>query len=209
MTHKDGWKFNRDNMMKKCACGRKKYDAMVRRLKQFGYLKIDRQRLENGQFGDYVWELNYTPEPVSQNATCGETPTVASADVGKGNHLSVTNSKNKKPIGKPIVKKSTRQTQMPKDWEPPPLSPTMQSKIQNLTLEEIDHEAHQFRNHHTAKASKYVDWDAAWRTWIGNAAKWKKPERGKRYQPASQKRADARREGIEAAFCALEQAGFE
>lgn len=30
-------------------------------------------------------------------------------------------------------------------------------------------EAQKFRNHHTAKGSLMADWDAAWRTWCGNA----------------------------------------
>ena len=28
-----------------------------------------------------------------------------------------------------------------------------------------------FTNHHTAKGSTFKDWDAAWRTWVGNAVK--------------------------------------
>lgn len=34
-------------------------------------------------------------------------------------------------------------------------------------------EGPQFRDHHAAKASKFVDWDAALRTWIRNAAKFR------------------------------------
>lgn len=29
-----------------------------------------------------------------------------------------------------------------------------------------------FKNHHTAKGSLFADWDAAWRTWVDNQAKW-------------------------------------
>lgn len=41
----------------------------------------------------------------------------------------------------------------------------------NFSAQEIDHEADQFRNSHTAKGSLFRDWDAAWRTWLGNARK--------------------------------------
>ena len=34
---------------------------------------------------------------------------------------------------------------------------------------DIEFEA--FTNHHTAKGSTFKDWDAAWRTWVGNAVK--------------------------------------
>jgi hypothetical protein len=35
-----------------------------------------------------------------------------------------------------------------------------------------------FKNHHGAKGSQFADWDAAWRTWVDNQAKWD-TERGK------------------------------
>jgi hypothetical protein len=35
-----------------------------------------------------------------------------------------------------------------------------------------------FKNHHAAKGSQFADWDAAWRTWVDNQAKWD-TERGK------------------------------
>lgn len=35
-----------------------------------------------------------------------------------------------------------------------------------------------FKNHHAAKGSLFADWDAAWRTWIDNQAKWD-TQRGK------------------------------
>lgn len=41
--------------------------------------------------------------------------------------------------------------------------------------QEIQHEAHQFYNRHTAKGTTFRDWDAAWRTWLGNARKFASP----------------------------------
>ena len=39
----------------------------------------------------------------------------------------------------------------------------------------LDAELPQFRDHHTAKRSLMADWDAAFRTWLRNAAKWARP----------------------------------
>lgn len=38
-------------------------------------------------------------------------------------------------------------------------------------------EAERFRDHHTAKGSRFVDWNAAWRTWVRNAVRFAR-ERG-------------------------------
>lgn len=40
-----------------------------------------------------------------------------------------------------------------------------------FSAEEINHEANQFRDYHLAKGSTYKNWDAAWRTWLGNSRK--------------------------------------
>jgi hypothetical protein len=33
-----------------------------------------------------------------------------------------------------------------------------------------------FKNHHGAKGSIFADWEAAWRTWVDNQAKWERPK---------------------------------
>ncbi len=42
---------------------------------------------------------------------------------------------------------------------------------------DCDSEAGGFRDHHTAKATKFADWDAAFRTWLRNAVKFSRPQR--------------------------------
>ena len=39
----------------------------------------------------------------------------------------------------------------------------------NFSDQEIEDEARRFRDHHLAKGSLFRDWNAAWRTWLGNA----------------------------------------
>jgi len=43
---------------------------------------------------------------------------------------------------------------------------------------EINDEADQFGNFHRSKQNRYRDWDAAWRTWLGNARKFGATQRG-------------------------------
>lgn len=40
---------------------------------------------------------------------------------------------------------------------------------------DLDHEVGQFRSHHLSKGSTFLDWDQAFRTWLGNANKWSRP----------------------------------
>jgi hypothetical protein len=51
------------------------------------------------------------------------------------------------------------------------------ARAKQFSEKDIEHEADQFRNYHAAKGSKFRDWDAAWRTWLGNARKFNRPSR--------------------------------
>lgn len=66
--------------------------------------------------------------------------------------------------------KKTRRCQLPNGWVPSQKN-IDDAYSKNFTDEEIENEACKFRDHHAAKATVFADWDAAWRTWIGNARK--------------------------------------
>lgn len=59
---------------------------------------------------------------------------------------------------------------IPPDWVPSRQN-IADAAQRNLTASEIDHEAQQFRDYHLARDSRFRDWDAAWRSWVGNAAR--------------------------------------
>jgi hypothetical protein len=60
---------------------------------------------------------------------------------------------------------------LPDEWAPNP-SHREYALANGINL---DHEADQFRGHADANDRRQVDWDAAFRTWLGNAAKWAQP----------------------------------
>ncbi len=62
--------------------------------------------------------------------------------------------------------KCTRRSQLPPSWAPTPQH-VVYAGEQHLDLA---HQAAQFRDHHRAKGSLMVDWDAAFRTWLRNSA---------------------------------------
>jgi len=81
----------------------------------------------------------------------------------------------KKPRRKPEI-------ELPDGWLPN--ARNIQDAIgRGLSKTEIDHEADKFRNHHHSKQSRYRDWDAAWRTWLGNARRYS--DRGMAGKPSA------------------------
>jgi hypothetical protein len=61
-------------------------------------------------------------------------------------------------------------TPMPKDFQP---SPAMVAWTKEHCPDiDAKREWTSFVNHHEAKGSRFVKWDAAWRTWANNAQKW-------------------------------------
>ena len=60
---------------------------------------------------------------------------------------------------------------MPVGWVPNDRN-VQDAHSKQFSDEEIEIESEKFRDYHTAKASVFADWDAAWRTWLGNARKY-------------------------------------
>lgn len=66
---------------------------------------------------------------------------------------------------KPPRAKSPKRTALSADW-----SPRSQEREKAVSAGlDCDSELRRFRDHHTAKGSVMADWDAAFRTWLGNA----------------------------------------
>ena len=66
-----------------------------------------------------------------------------------------------------------RATQRPSDWKPNQKHIAMAAQLE-LNL---DNELEQFTDYHDAKGSAFKDWDASFRSWLRNAAKWGKSRR--------------------------------
>ena len=71
---------------------------------------------------------------------------------------------------KPTPSKPKRACSIPDGWVPNDRN--IQDAIdRSFSQQEMNHEANQFRDYHLAKGTTYKDWNAAWRTWLGNARK--------------------------------------
>ena len=78
-------------------------------------------------------------------------------------------------IKEPSIEAAPRRRRKPEVPIPPNWVPNEKNlsdaRERNFTEQEIRHEAAQFRDRHLAKGSLFRDWDAAWRTWLGNVRK--------------------------------------
>jgi len=67
-----------------------------------------------------------------------------------------------------VVPQAKRATSLPHGWIPSERNVADAYK-KNFTDEEISHEADRFRDYHVSRGTTFKDWDAGWRTWLGNA----------------------------------------
>lgn len=103
--------------------------------------------------------------------------TVPNTVLGRASASSPANPEPKKRSGK--VRGPSRKTSLPDNWAPNVTSYATASKL-GLSPQETNHEADQFRNSALANGRTYADWDAAFRTWIGNSVKWRAERAAKR-----------------------------
>ena len=67
-----------------------------------------------------------------------------------------------------IASPKKRAVSLPPDWVPSDRN-IADAQKRGFSAQEIDHEADRFRDYHLAKGTTFKDWDAGWRTWLGNA----------------------------------------
>ena len=176
-------------------------------LKRFGYIEVEAQkRPDGGQKESLYWvkldplgqppcDATVTPPvTLSDHTPCDvqeSHPRTFHKNDTTEQECSVVDARGASPPESPEPKKSSgrvrgiaRKTQIPPNWAPGITAYAFASKS-GLSREEINHEADQFRNSAAASGRTYADWDAAFRTWLGNTVKWR-AERAAR-SPAGQK----------------------
>jgi hypothetical protein len=74
-------------------------------------------------------------------------------------------------VGKRKSRAKAESGPCPEGWEPSSTNLETGAKL-GLTRERIREEAGRFQDHHRARGSAFVDWHAAFATWLRNEAKW-------------------------------------
>ncbi|MDJ0323190.1 helix-turn-helix domain-containing protein [Cryobacterium sp. PH31-AA6] len=140
----------------------------------FGYRTSDRYRL-NLDVG--MPETLTDREPTRQRAFKALSPSLTdSQSIPNGLSGGAVETPDESPVEPPVVAKVSKRkastSALAASWSP------SEANITFATANTIDlkHEVGQFRAHAAANDRRQADWDAAFRVWLGNVVKWRKPE---------------------------------
>ena len=133
-------------------------------LEAIGLIERVKRLRDNGSQTSTQYGLKMVAVPVAEyNSPCGKTQQAPVAKCPPLNLVSIN-------LGSELEKAQKYACQIPDDWVPSEKNIT-DAQDKNFTDGEIKNEADKFRDYHLARGSKFKDWNAAWRTWLGNARK--------------------------------------
>lgn len=114
---------------------------------------------------------NRTKWPGGQNEPENRTKDAGKPDIAVSPEPSGTIIEpSEEPPCVPPSPKSRRRPEVPipANWTPSDRN-LSDAVARQFSAKEIQDEADRFRDHHIARDTRFRDWDAAWRTWLGNA----------------------------------------
>lgn len=109
------------------------------------------------------------------------------ADVNKNRDYTETTTESN---SRARASRRTKMTPYPDDFSVTESMYEWALEKKGLTSVAVDLETEQFTNHHLAKGTRFVDWERAWMTWMGNASKWGKERSGGRAGAGTGSRAE-------------------
>ena len=157
-----------------CEMNRSAIVRHLNALEEAGLIERIRRTRENGSQTSTAYVLRLTPV-AERNTPCCKTqqPPVAKCDPLNLGNNNLGNEPSLFWAEAPKPTKPKRAVSLPDGWVASDRN--IQDAIERgFSQEEIKHEADQFSNYHIAKGSTFKNWDAAWRTWLGNARKFAK-----------------------------------
>jgi DNA-binding transcriptional MocR family regulator len=158
-------------LARECEMSRPTVVKHLNELEELGLIVRAKRQRENGSQTSTAYILNLTPVK-NLNSPCKEIeqPPVKKRDP----HNLVNNNLVNEPIGPKPKPKQKRAVSLPENWVPSDRN-IKDARDRGFSKQEIEHEADRFLNYHHSKGSIFKSWDAAWRTWLGNARKFSKP----------------------------------
>lgn len=157
-----------ETLAKYTAQGEKTVRDHLDALEVDGVISRDRIRRSDGTLAGYRYRINAKLEPAAdfasgENRQRRKTPEPA-AD------FAAHEPPRKEPPRKRETAREKRRPELPipENWVPSDRN-ISDAEARGFSQQDITNEADRFRDHHLARDTRFRDWDAAWRTWLGNA----------------------------------------
>jgi hypothetical protein len=166
----------------------------TRKLVEAGYIRI---ALGGGKGNANLYFVSANPAPDAPRTKCTPAP-----DAPQTPHLVRSNPAPDAPepslttIGTVSIKEADaslmnarekpppkRGCQLPENWVPSDRN-ISDAEAREFTGDQINEQADAFRDYHRARGTTFKDWDAAWRTWLGNARRFARPSQASRPGPS-------------------------
>jgi hypothetical protein len=170
LSKPDGWNLTERGLMSQLDTGRHALATAMSELIEKGYVR--RSSHMDGNLRRWVTEVYDVP---CFDFPSSESPEHAEIEALSNKGFQVTKERSKSAS---VKKKSVRsqKTRLPESWEPKESQKQqIRDKYPKLNLTE---EAEKFQDYHRAKGSSFADWDAAFRTWVRNAEKFRRQAAG-------------------------------
>jgi len=179
MSHRIGWHISINSLQAAGVEGRDAIRSALVELLEAGYLTRSQTRGDAGRFNEVEYDLSEPLTADGKAVTGGFTgsgspahglPADGESDTKNTMSLEDQSSEDiKRP--KPSKRKASA-SPLPESWSP------SEANVTFATANTIDlkHEVGQFRAHAEAADKRQANWDAAFRLWMGNVVKWRKPD---------------------------------
>ena len=170
MSHKEGYELTYGQIERQTTLGRYAINEAIRVLTVKGWLRTERTKKDNGQFGPTSFHI-LDPEAVdsvADDSSEGHSTVEQPTDIKKTNNLEKTKSKEKQL--------ENRASKITDDWKPSQtIIDDYPAKYPGLNY---DKELAKFINYYTSKDESRKDWNASYRNWLINAMDYQgiKPE---------------------------------
>ena len=143
----------------------------LKALEEFGLIERERRHRKDGSRTSDIIKLNTN---VSQ-CNVAESNVAPSNVANEAEPMLHSATAIEEPSEEPSVIKQKRarsERPFPTDWQPAPLGDAFIAKHDASSID-LASEFDSFRDHHLSRANKMADWQAAWRTWIRKAVKFR------------------------------------
>ena len=161
MSHKEGYELTYGQIERQTTLGRYAINEAIKVLTDKGWLRTERTKKDNGQFGPTSFHIldPDSVDSVAVESSAGHSTMEQPTDIKKTNYLEKTKSKEKQ-----LEKRASKITD---DWKPiQTIIDDYETKYKGLNHQR---ELEKFINYYQSKDIARKSWDGSFRNWLLNA----------------------------------------